>query len=200
MIFRLLNTAILASVLFLVSVIAFAIYEKAPNDADLERDIATIRNDLGLVEKESSKYEGGLIKTMLELERRTLEITAQMLEQKRASLLHRIWLEYRVEGPHLATPASSERLSAIQQDIANAEQKVQASRSEAAKYSGGLVQTMALAAAATEQFSVAMLRLKYFSEKYGMGINLPAAAPGGATTPDSPKRPPGKAVPDKEAL
>jgi hypothetical protein len=110
MIFRLLNTVILASVLFLVGVIAFAIYEKAPNDADLEQDITTIRNDLSLVEKESSKYEGGLIKTMLELERRTLEITARMLEQKRASLLHRIWLEYRVEGSNLATPASIERL------------------------------------------------------------------------------------------
>jgi hypothetical protein len=196
MVFRIVNTAIVASILFLVCVIAFAIFEKSPNDPGLEQDLSTTRERLSRLEEESKKYEGGLLKTLIELEQRTLGTTIGMLEQKQASILHRIRLEYRVDLRNTVQPASPERLTEIEKDIANAEQKAVAAQSEAAKYSGGLVQAMALSTAATEQFSISILRLKYFSEKYGLGIELPPTG----RSEKSNDGPPGKVVRDKDAL
>jgi uncharacterized protein YicC (UPF0701 family) len=194
-IFRLLNTAILAALLFLVGVIAFAALESAPDTQELDTDVAAIQRMLAPVKTEADKYEGGALKTILELQLRTLEATLAMLNQKRTSVLRRIVLDYRIDGKSLR-PAEKTRLDNIQAEIAQAEQRAAAAESEASRYSGGLIQTMALVTASTERTSISFLRLKYVTEKYGLGIDLPTSSP--SSTPA--KVSPGKVVKDKDAL
>lgn len=194
MIFRLLNSAILASLLFLFAVIAYAVLEVPPTTDDLDSDLMAIHKSVAAAEAESGKYESGAIKTIIELELRTLSATARMLEQKRLSVLRRIALDYRIETVS-KRPGSAETLAAIEKDIADADRKAAAAQLEASKYNGGLIQAMSLVSAATERFSKSILQLKYYSEKYAIGIDLPEIKP-----PEQPKTNPGKIVRDKEAL
>jgi hypothetical protein len=195
---RALNTAILAALVFLVGVIAFVILESPPSAEDLDADIATIRQGVKQASDARQKYEGGAIKAFMDLNHEILVTTESMLQQKRLSVLRHIKIDYRIDGKVLQ-PASAETLKAIESERAEAQRKADAAQAEVERYSGGLVQAMALMKAETEKLSVSVLNLKYYSAKYGMGLALPSFAPD-SLTPSAPKEAPGRVVKDKDAL
>lgn len=61
-------------------------------------------------------------------------------------------------------------LKIIDQDIASAKIKLQADQTEADRYSGGLLQSMALMAAATDRTTLSQLYLAYYAKKYGLAL------------------------------
>ena len=84
----------------------------------------------------------------------------------------------------------------ILEDLSQAEKKAAASKLEAARYAGGLVQALALMKVETDEMSVSQLRLKFYSAKHGIPMPLPNLPENSKT----PAQPPGKIVKDREAL
>ena len=62
-------------------------------------------------------------------------------------------------------------------EIEDQRTKISEAEQEAARYSGGLVQAMALSAVATQRNTLAMLEHKYFSAEYGLAAPMPTASP-----------------------
>ena len=166
-----------------------------PTEA-LDADLKSIEAKIKTANDASANYSGGLIKVMIELQKQVLQTTATMLEAKRAAVFRRIDLEYQVNGKPLAA-VDNAGLKSIQQDIDRANSKLQADQAEADRFSGGLAQSMALVAVATDRTSLSQLYLAYYTKKYELAIpetSDPSAegrAPPGA---------PGKVVKDKDAL
>ena len=65
-------------------------------------------------------------------------------------------------------------------------EKVTEAEQEAARYSGGLVQAMALSALATARNTLAMLEQRYLSAEYGLAMPIPVASPETTRTAASP--------------
>jgi hypothetical protein len=191
---RALNTAILAALLLLFGVIVFTVLETPPSTQDLDSDIAEIRQRMKQVTDLRQKYEGGAIKVLMDLNHEILSTTEAMLLQKRAATLRHVNLDYRINGRPIEV-ATAEALKAIEDDRADAQKKAEAAQAEADRYTGGLIQGLALMKAQTEKLSVSVLSLKYYSAKYGIALPIP---PLGDAPPK--KEPPGRVVKDKDAL
>jgi hypothetical protein len=165
-----------------------------PSTQTLDADLADIRTQIKAADNENAQYAGGAIKAFILIRREILQTTEAMLKAKRASLIRRIELQYIVDG-HRITSGNDEKLSQIKSDIDNETTKLSSDVEKASRYSGGLIQTMSLMAAATDRVTIAQLELAYYSAKYGMAVPAAAssASPGAVGAP-------GKIVRDKQAF
>lgn len=136
-----------------------------PSTTDIESDLSEVQIRIKEAESEAALYSGGAILALIQIRVETLKITQAMLEQKRSSLLRRIDLNYVVEG--VAHTPNVENIAALEQDIADTQQERDKNIAEAALYSGGLLQTMSLMNAATNEVTLGQLRLSLLAEKYG---------------------------------
>jgi hypothetical protein len=192
---RALMTLMLGTIAMLSALLAWTFLTPVPTTQELDADLGQIRDEIKQASAEGDKYAPSLLKALIESRRQTLQNTEAMLLQKKASVLRRISLYYRIEGSQLL-PASNKELNDIKQEIEQAEQKLSQSVTNAQQYSGGLVQAMALMAVETDQLSVSQLRLKFYSAKHGLPFFSPAA---GAST-NQPESAPGRVVKDRDAL
>jgi len=99
-------------------------------------------------------------------------------------------------GIRPASVATESELDALLAELKQAEDHATQSRKEAAKYSGGLIQGLALMKAETDDMSVAQLRLKFYSAKHGFPILSISPRDGGEKN----AAPLGKVAGDKEGL
>jgi hypothetical protein len=184
-----------ATTAVLAAAIVFIFLQSSVSSFEIDRDRAALAAEIKDVQAESDKYSGGAIKAFIDLRIAILRNTASMLDQKRASFIHRISLRHTIEGRALVE-ASDAELKEILDELAQAEKKVTESKLEAARYSGGLIHSMALLRVSTDELSVSQLRMKFYSAKYGIPLPVPDSR-----APDEPaKVPPGKIVSDREAL
>jgi hypothetical protein len=174
------------------SVLAWALLEIDPSTDELDADIAKIRQEIAITAAESDKYSSGVIKILIDLRAEMLRQSDIMLSQKRASVLRRIQLVYTIKGRELQ-PASLEELGKLQRDIEANEKTLAQSKNHVSEYSGGLLQITALLAVETNELTLAQLRLKYYSAKYGLAAlpiskeandNVPVAPAGRSTVKD----------------
>jgi hypothetical protein len=179
----------------LVAILAVFLQEPQVSTLEIDRDRSALASEISATQAESEKYESGLIKSLIEVRLATERNTLAMLDQKRASLIRRIALNYRVDGQTLHE-ASDQELNMILEDLSQAEKKATASKVEAERYTGGLVQAIALMKAETDEMSVSQLRLKFYSAKHGIPMPLPDLS----ENSKPPAKPPGKIVKDREAL
>ena len=192
-----LGPAIAAILILAFGAVALLEYAHSePSTEALDADLKAIQADIKSASDESASYNGGLIKIMIDTRRQILRTTEAMLESKRISILRRIDLEYQVDGRAMTTK-DEVGIKVIEQDIERAKLKLQADSAEADRYSGGLLQSMALMAAATDRTSLSQLYLAYYAKKYGLAMPETNVAPGNS---ESPPRPPGKVVKEKDAL
>lgn len=147
------------------------------------------------MQEESEKYGQGLLRSLIEVRLAIARNTLAMLDQKRASFVRRITLDYRLDGRPVHD-ASDQELNMILEELSQAEKKAAASKLEAARYSGGLAQAMSLLKAETDELSVSQLRLKFYSAKHGIPMPLPTLTENSS----KPTLPPGKVVKDRDAL
>ncbi len=181
------------AVVILGATLGLVLQEPATSTFEIDRDITVVNAEIRATEEESAKYSGGVIKVLIDLRTTMLRNTVAMLDQKRTSLVRRISLNYTIDRRSIKE-ASDRELEDIIEEIGQAERKVAAAKNEAAQYTGGLLQSMALLKAGTEELSVSQLRLKFYSAKYGMALPVP---PLDAKTPT---KTPGQIVKDREAL
>ncbi|KRA45645.1 hypothetical protein [Devosia sp. Root635] len=163
-----------------------------PSTADLDADLSEVQISIKEAENEAALYSGGAILALIQIRIETLKTTQAMLEQKRNSLLRRINLSYVIEG--VAHIPNTEIIAALEEDIAGAQKERDRNMAEAARYSGGLIQTMALMNAATSEVTIGQLRLSLLAEKYGFVF--------GGTSAQEPNAPVGQVIvtEDSEAL
>ncbi|MGO9741643.1 MAG: hypothetical protein ACLPN5_09065 [Roseiarcus sp.] len=167
-----------------------------PSTEALDADLKAVQAEIKLASEEGAAYNGGLIKFMIEARKQILQTSAAMLELKRTSMLRRIDLKYHVDGKALVTTDDA-GLKVVEQEIERTKSKLQVDQTEVDRYSGGLLQTMAMVTAATDQASLSQLYLAYYARKYGLALpdgNVSGASEGPA------RGPPGKVVKDKDAL
>jgi hypothetical protein len=167
-----------------------------PSTAALDADLAHLSTEIADADAEAAKYQGGLIKSLTELRREILRSTEAMLQQKRASLLRRIDLSFTLEK---SAPSPAAKLEEIDADIRAAQSKLAADEMDAKRYTGGLVQAMALTTVATDRLTLSQLRLAYYGAKYGTGFSIPELNRP-RTAPPRKDTNPGKVVTDKDAL
>lgn len=169
-----------------------------PATGVIDQDIARIQNEIADASSERAKYSGGLVLALIEARSNILRTTESMLQAKRLSWLRRVDLIFTVEGQPTQSQAPG-ALKSIEDDIRASEQRIAEAEAEAQRYSGGLVQGLALATVATERITRSQLLLAYYSAKYGLLSPLPTSGP-----PDIPRGAPPEPIPntvdDKDAL
>lgn len=166
-----------------------------PSTAALDADLAEVRAQLKAADDDHAKLAGGLIKVMVGLQRQVLRTTEAMLLHKRSALIRRIDLHYTVNGS-LLTPISEEKLGEIAADVEKAESELAKNEEHAKRYSGGLVQAMALVTVETNRLALAQARMAYYAAKYGLGLPAEQKIVGNEVHPGSP----GNIVEDKNAF
>jgi len=167
-----------------------------PSTESLDADLRAIQANIKSASDESAGYGGGLIKIMIETRKQILVTTEAMLESKRTSIFRRIDLKYQVNGIAINT-TDEVGLKVIENDIERAKLKPQGDQAESDRYSGGLLQSMALMVAATDRTALSQLYLAYYAKKYALVIpqtSVPSTGEGPLPGP------PGKVVKDKDAL
>jgi hypothetical protein len=162
---------------------------------EIDRDRTTLSSEISAVQAQSEQFGPGLLKSLIEARLAIAKNTLAMLDQKRTSFIRRISLNYRIDG-QAVRQASDDELNMILEDLSQAERKATASKAEAARYTGGLLQSMTLLRAEADEMSVSQLRLKFYSAKHGIPILLPDLRESTKAPPTSP----GKIVKDREAL
>lgn len=136
---------------------------------EIKADIASIDAEIRRLEEEDVKFSGGLVKALIGSELHIYRQTRAMLQQRARSWLFGIGLSFTVDGKPFVSPANApEQLAAVEREVAETRAKVADAEAEAARYSGGLVQAMSLATAATVRNTLAMLEQHRLALKYSL--------------------------------
>lgn len=188
------TSIIIASAVTAALTAAAVVTQPGPPPADLLADIAAVQTDIKVAEAEAAQTSG-LLGVEANLRLRVLRSTEAMLEQRRLGFLRRIQIVYRDDAPGALIPP--EEVARIEKEIAARTAELSAAEAEASRYSGGLLQVMALVQAATAKATLATLHQQQTLARHGIPIpNLAAGRPAAAEAP----RPPGKPTSDREAL
>ena len=155
-----------------------------------EQQIVTqLQDELGRVElaiesaeEDNSTYSGGLINTLITLRLEILKTNHALIQQRIHALESGAEIDITVSG----SEPDPELAASLLAEIEDQRTKIAEAEKEAARYSGGLVQALALSTVATQRNTLAMLEQRYFSAEYGLATPMPTASPeaggaGGAT-------------------
>lgn len=138
---------------------------------ELTDNLSAVQSAITEAEAESVRYESGLIRTQIELRLQTLRATEAMLEQRALADKSGATFTYSLAGV-----APDERREAeLLEDLVAARQQLLNLEADASKYSGGLVQAMALVAVATQQQTIALLEQGYLAAHYGLAYHVPSS-------------------------
>jgi hypothetical protein len=136
---------------------------------EIKADLASIDAEIRRVEEEDVKYSGGLVKALIGSELHIYRQTRAMLQQRARSWLFGIGLSFTVDGkPFVLSANAPEQLAAVEREVTETRARVADAEAEAARYSGGLVQAMSLANAATVRNTLAMLEQHRLALKYSL--------------------------------
>jgi hypothetical protein len=171
-------------ILFLSLSLLFISCAKAQNfdPQPLKNEIAGLEQTIVKARAESGQYSGGLIKALLDSRIQILENTKAMLEQRLAAGNYGVKISYKVDGKEYIPPANkAEIIKNLESEALQVSQELANAKKEADKYSGGLVQAMALSTVATIQQQLAMLDMKRCALIYDIPL---FAFIGGSTNTD----------------
>jgi hypothetical protein len=156
-------------VLTTAAVFAFGPLSTAADLAEVKSDLALVQSEIQVAQAEDERYSGGLVKALIESRVEVLRQTEAMLQQKLLSIKTGTSVRYTVDGKTFSLPATAHQLlGEIENAINESETKIQAQEAEVARFSGGLVQAMALSTLETMRQTHAMLEQKRVSLKYGL--------------------------------
>lgn len=172
---------------------AFDAVAQAQTDP-LDSSLAEVRTQIRAADTDRAQYGSGLILTQIELRLSVLRSTEAMLDQKRLALLHGISVVWHDSVPSRGLTQDERERIAREAEAARAQ--VTAAEREAALYSGGLIQTMALVRVATAKVTLAVLDEQRVLAEAGIPLRLPVQG----TQPSGAPAGPGQAASDRDAL
>jgi hypothetical protein len=136
---------------------------------EIARELIKLDADIADAKRETEKYAGGLVKTLIDLRLATLLQSQAMLQQRRLAAVSGVSIHYSVDGKTVTLPTTArDELSSVEREIASMMEKIRDQDAEADRYSGGLVQAMALSTAATSRQTLAMLEQKRLALKFAL--------------------------------
>lgn len=152
----------------------------------LGAELVEVQAAIEAAEEDDRAYSGGLIKTLIALRLEILRTNHALIQQRIHALESGAEVDIVVSG----SEPDSELASRLLVEIESERSKLAEAEQEAARYSGGLVQAMALSAVATQRNTLAMLEQRYFTAEYGLATPVPTASTtasaGGAAAPAPP--------------
>lgn len=139
------------------------------------------------------------MKALVESRLATLKQTRALLAQRATAGDLNVSIRYTVDGKPFTLPdGTAAAITAVEAELEANKSKIAAAEAEAARYSGGLIQAMALSTVATMRQSQAMLEQKRLALKYGLpqfiGFAESNKAASGAPSSSSGPAPIAKAV------
>ena len=141
---------------------------------ELRAELSEVESELVEAEAEAARFGDGLLKLLAQGRHEALLLTQAILEG-------------RIQAAESGAPMTvvvpvlepdEERAAAIFQEMEAAEARVLQAEAEAARYSGGLIQGLALSTAQSERLALSQLRMGYLQAKYGIVF------PAGGVFPD----------------
>jgi len=133
----------------------------------LKVELSITRNEIQDATSKEALYFGGLIKTLITLRLEILKINEALIKQRINAYESGTDVSVEVKTIAVDTLEANKILGEIdKQKIIIGQAKT-----EADMYSGGLLLSLKLTQVATEENTLAMLRQKYLSAKYGLLIN-----------------------------
>lgn len=136
---------------------------------DLRGELESVRAEIDVAEKKNATLAGGLVKVLIETRLEILRTTEALLQQR----IHAVEGGARIEVTVKGAEPDPERAQALEVEIAEQQQELEEARREAARYSGGLVAAMKSATVATSEQTLAMLKQRHLSAKYGLPGVIP---------------------------
>lgn len=131
---------------------------------ELRDELESIRTEIGAAEKKNAALAGGLVKALVEARLEILKTTEALVQQR----IHAIESGAKIDVAVKGAEPDPELAQALEAQIAEQQEEVEEARREAARYSGGLVAAMKGATLATSEQTLAMLKQRYLSAKYGL--------------------------------
>lgn len=134
----------------------------------LALELAEIERQITEIESETSKYEGGLIVSLIEARREALLLARTLVQNRIFAEEGRATVEVVVPSIQ-PDPARAEQLLG---EMASAQARIEEAEREAAN-AGGLIQALTLSRVETEKLTLAQLQMGYLQARYG--ITFPIA-------------------------
>lgn len=162
--------------------------------AQIDKELTAFNNKISELDKELSQYKGGLLPSLLKIQRAIYAETVASLEAKKAQFAHWIRLDYPA-SLDATIPAGD--VKGYEVEIARLEKGIEADRQESAKYKPCLVKSLIDTRIAQNQLTLAGLERAKIAKQY----NLPMLSVPGDKEP-APVEPPLVQTPeqDKESL
>lgn len=139
----------------------------------LDAELPSLVQEITAAEQDDRKYSGGLIKSLIAVRLEILRTTKAIIEQRIQALL--VGAPQEIVA-HITT-ADPARAAALGEEMARLAGELAAARSEAARYSGGLVQSLKLSTVATLEQTLANLRQQHALAKFGLLLPEPHRFP-----------------------
>lgn len=136
-------------------------------NVQLDSDFAEVEIMLEDARRDAAQYSSGIILVQIQLRQATLKSTKAMLLQKKKSWLRNISLAFTVEGEEVL-PWSVDQIAEIEDEITATTQTIASSQAESDLYRGGLIKNLIELRVATERQTLALLKQKQITAKYGI--------------------------------
>jgi hypothetical protein len=111
----------------LALILAVVLQDPQVSTIEIDRDRTALAAEISTTQAESEKYAPSLLKSLIEVRLAITQNTLAMLDQKRASVIRRIALNYRIDTQPVRE-ASDQELNIILEDLSQAEKKAAASK------------------------------------------------------------------------
>ena len=133
----------------------------------LRTDLEDVRKRIAQAEVEDQKYSGGLVKTQIQSRIAFLRITDALIEQRIKSI--ETGARMAIEAP--ATIPDTALAASLDSEVSAQRLKIDQARTDADRYSGGLIKAQKESTIATMESTLAMLEQKALVAKYGLSLS-----------------------------
>jgi hypothetical protein len=132
----------------------------------LRLELEGVRNEVSAAQAQAAKYSGGLVEGLLQARLEILKTTEALIHQR----IHAVESRTAVAIQTVATKPDPERAEQLAEEVRKQEGELHKAEQEVAKYSGGLVQALAISSAATQALTLAILRQQFLVSKLGLSV------------------------------
>jgi hypothetical protein len=152
---------------------------------NLRSDLEVIQRNISASELEDQKYTGGLIKAQIQSRIASLRITEAILIQKMKAI--ETGARMIIEVP--STRPDSSLAASLDAEAATQKLKIEQSRADADRYTGGLIKAQKESTIATMESTLAMLEQRALIAKYGLSMAPVGVASNSSTITPAPPLP-----------
>ena len=132
----------------------------------LRSELEGVHKEVVAAQSELSKYTGGLIQSLLLVRTEILKTTEALIQQRIQAIEGKSPVSIRT----LASKQDPDKAEKLAAEITKQEAKLRKAEIEAGKYTGGLLQAIALSTVATQAQTLAMLRQEFLVCKLGLSV------------------------------